>query len=151
MVNFSEKQEKELIKILSNSFDNAQTFSQHKNKNKMTQALKQLRKKRQITNVQNFHNTLYEVYEESQTPFVIYYSSKPLDYYKDENGKLKNWANFHQQYGGHIGVNKNGKFELLLDRTFYQSDRLEELEVKLNDYNIEEDMYNDKFFDDAKN
>lgn len=125
-MDFSEKQEKELIKILSE---------------------KQLRKKRQITNVQNFHNTLYEVYEESQTPFVIYYSSKPLDYYKDENGKIKNWRNFHEQYGGHIGVNKNGKFELLLDRTFYQSDRLEELEAKLNDYNIEEDMYNDKFFD----
>jgi hypothetical protein len=30
MVNFSEKQEKELIKILSNSFDNAQTFEEHK-------------------------------------------------------------------------------------------------------------------------
>ena len=35
MVNFSEKQEKELIKILSNSFENAQTFNQHKNQNKM--------------------------------------------------------------------------------------------------------------------
>jgi hypothetical protein len=35
MVNFSEKQEKELIKILSNSFDNAQTFDEHKNQSKM--------------------------------------------------------------------------------------------------------------------
>lgn len=147
MTNFSKEKENEFIGLLSSAFDNAQSFEQHKNQNKMTQALKQLRKKRQITNVKNFHNTLYEVYEESQTPFVIYYSSKPLDYYKDENGKLKNWTNFHEQYGGHIGVNKNGKFELLLDRTFYQSDRLEELEVKLNHYNIEEDMYNDKFFD----
>ena len=144
-MNFSEKQEKELIKILSNSFDNAQTFDEHKKQNKMKKNI--LSKKRQITNVHNFHNTLYEVYEENETPFVIYYSSKPLDYYKDENGKIKNWTNFHQQYGGHIGVNKNGKFELLLDRTFYQSDKLEELEGKLHQYNIEEDMYNNKFYE----
>lgn len=31
-MNFSEKEEKELIKILSNSFNNAQTFEEHKNK-----------------------------------------------------------------------------------------------------------------------
>jgi len=37
MINFSEKQEKELIKILSNSFDNAQTFDEHKNQSKMKQ------------------------------------------------------------------------------------------------------------------
>ena len=37
MVNFSEKQEKELIKILSNSFDNAQTFEEHKKESKMKQ------------------------------------------------------------------------------------------------------------------
>ena len=86
-MNFSEKQEKELIKILSNSFDNAQTFDEHKKQNKMKKNI--LSKKRQITNVHNFHNTLYEVYEENETPFVIYYSSKPLDYYKDENGKIK--------------------------------------------------------------
>tara|TARA_R100001463_G_scaffold71708_2_gene125519 strand:- start:41 stop:238 length:198 start_codon:yes stop_codon:yes gene_type:complete len=34
MINFSEKQEKELIEILSNSFDNAQTFDEHKKQNK---------------------------------------------------------------------------------------------------------------------
>tara|TARA_R100000654_G_scaffold11977_7_gene26040 strand:- start:488 stop:805 length:318 start_codon:yes stop_codon:yes gene_type:complete len=36
-MNFSEKQEKELIEILSNSFDNAQTFNEHKKQNKMKQ------------------------------------------------------------------------------------------------------------------
>ena len=36
-MNFSEKEEKELIKILSNSFDNAQTFNEHKKQNKMKQ------------------------------------------------------------------------------------------------------------------
>ena len=36
-MNFSEKQEKELIDILSNSFDNAQTFNEHKKQNKMKQ------------------------------------------------------------------------------------------------------------------
>ena len=34
-MNFSEKQEKELIEILSNSFDNAQTFEEHKKQNKL--------------------------------------------------------------------------------------------------------------------
>jgi len=37
MINFSQDQENELIKILSNSFDNAQTFEEHKNQNKMKQ------------------------------------------------------------------------------------------------------------------
>ena len=36
-MNFSEKEEKELIKILSNSFDNAQTFNEYKKQNKMKQ------------------------------------------------------------------------------------------------------------------
>ena len=36
-MNFNEKEEKELIKILSNSFDNAQTFDEHKKQNKMKQ------------------------------------------------------------------------------------------------------------------
>lgn len=40
-MNFSEKQEKELIKILSNSFDNAQTFNEHKKQNKMPKTRKQ--------------------------------------------------------------------------------------------------------------
>jgi len=37
MINFSQDQENELIKILSNSFDNAETFEEHKNQNKMKQ------------------------------------------------------------------------------------------------------------------
>ena len=40
-MNFSEKQEKELIEILSNSFDNAQTFNEHKKQNKMPKTRKQ--------------------------------------------------------------------------------------------------------------
>ena len=35
MINFNQDQENELIKILSNSFNNAQTFDEHKNQNKM--------------------------------------------------------------------------------------------------------------------
>ncbi len=37
MINFNQDQENELIKILSNSFNNAQTFEEHKNQNKMKQ------------------------------------------------------------------------------------------------------------------
>ena len=33
-MNFNEKEEKELIKILLNSFDKAQTFDEHKKQNK---------------------------------------------------------------------------------------------------------------------
>ena len=40
-MNFSDKQERELIEILSNSFDNAQTFNEHKKQNKMPKTRKQ--------------------------------------------------------------------------------------------------------------
>lgn len=35
MVNFSKEKEKEFIGLLSNAFDNAQSFEQHKNQSKM--------------------------------------------------------------------------------------------------------------------
>lgn len=105
--------------------------------------LEELRTKRQITNVNNFHNTLYEVYEEEETCAVVYYSSKPLEYYKDKTAKDGfRWTEFHTQYGGHIGLNKDGQFELCLDRSVFQSYNLEELEEKLHEYNIEEEFYN---------
>ncbi len=104
--------------------------------------IEELRKKRQITNLENFHNTLYEVYDEEETCAVIYYSSKPLEHYKDANYEYGfKWTEFHAQYGGHIGLNKNGKFTLILDRYAWEVESLEELEEKLHEYNIEEGFY----------
>ena len=105
--------------------------------------IEELRKMRQITNVKNFHNILYEVYDEEETCSVVYYSSKPLEHYKDANHEHGfKWTEFHTQYGGHIGLNKDGQFELCLDRSVFQSYNLEELEEKLNKYNIDEGFYN---------
>lgn len=91
--------------------------------------IEELRKMRQITNVKNFHDSFYEVYDE-ETIAVIYYSKETIEHY-----------NNNIYYGGHIGLNKDGKFELCLDRYVYQSHSLEELEEKLHEYNIEEGFY----------
>ena len=106
-----------------------------------------LSKKRQITNVHNFHNTLYEVYDENEISKVVYYCDKSIDNYKGKDGQILNWSEFHANYGGHIGKTKEGRFVLLLDRTFYESNILEELEEKLHQYNLDEEMYNNKFYE----
>lgn len=96
--------------------------------------IEELRRNRQITNVKNFHDSFYEVYDE-ETIAVIYYSKESIEYYKS-------FIPNPFYFGGHIGLNKDGKFEICLDRYVYQSHSLEELEEKLHQYNIEEGVYN---------
>ena len=110
--------------------------------------LQKLRKNRKITTADNFRQWLYEIGDEN-TLFVIYYGEHTIE--ECINLNLKNnfdWSKFHNdEFGGHIEQCKNGKFALILDRTYYESESLEELEVKLHRYNIEENYYKQTFFE----
>lgn len=104
--------------------------------------LTELRKNRQITTSQNFRKWVYDIGDEN-TLFVIYYGQYTIEECLNPEKKHGfDWSKFHNDnFGGYIEQWKNGKFALILDRTYYESENLEELEEKLHNYNLEEDFY----------
>lgn len=110
--------------------------------------LTELRKNRQITTAQNFTKWVYEV-GDNDTLFVIYYGEHTIEECINTSKKWGfDWSKFHNDnFGGYIEQWKNGKFALILDRTYYESESLEELEVKLHKYNLEENYYKQTFFE----
>jgi len=108
--------------------------------------LKELRKRRQITTYSNFTKWIYDIGDDD-TLFVIYYGKHTIEDCIDPTKPHGfDWEKFHvkDEFGGYIEQWKNGKFALILDRTYYESDNLEELEERLHEFNIEEDYYKEK-------
>ncbi len=105
--------------------------------------LTQLRKHRQIATYKKFVKWVYDTGDETETAFIIYYGKNSIDDCINPQKKWGfDWEKFHgDEFGGYIEQWKNGKFALILDRTYYESESLEELEEKLHQFNIEEDYY----------
>jgi len=108
--------------------------------------IQELRTKRQISPYQKFVKWVYDTGDETETCFIIYYGNHTIDQCIDPSKKWGfDWEKFHgDEFGGYIEQWKNGKFALILDRTYYESESLEELEEKLHLFNIEEDYYKDE-------
>jgi len=103
--------------------------------------LQELRKRRQITTAEIWNKYIYEIGDEN-TLFVIYYGLNKIENCIIDNTEKIDYKKFHgEEFGGYIEQWKNGKFALILDRYYYESDNLEELEERLHQYNIEEDYY----------
>ena len=104
--------------------------------------LKELRKQRQIAESDFFRQWIYDIGDDD-TLFVIYYGKHTIEDCIDPTKPHQfDWEKFHgDEFGGYIEQWKNGKFALILDRTYYESDNLEELEERLHEFNIEEDYY----------